>query len=129
MQIAPLWPQQELTTLLGGLTSAEGGTGHELGSSSWETITNTLLACTGRLLHQSNNLVLSAYQSLEQAMDGAAYGKFESAVCSSTFNQRCKCCDAKQPVNQWHLKDHQAFCKNCLTPGTCPQDVLQVGGN
>ena len=33
-----------LTMLLsGGLTSAEGGTGHELGSSSWETITNLFL--------------------------------------------------------------------------------------
>ena len=61
-------------------------------------------------------------------MDRVAYAKLESAVCSNTFTKPCKCCDANQLVNQWNLKDQQAYCKKCLPQGTCPGDVVQVGG-
>ncbi len=62
-------------------------------------------------------------------MDRAAYVKLESAVYSRTFTQGCKCCDAKQLVNQWHLTSQSAFCKKCLPPETSSQDVLQVGSD
>ena len=105
-----------LTMLLsGGLTSAEGGTGHELGSSSWETITNLIFACTGRLIHPT--VTACCLQISRSSMDPAAFAKLESAVCSKIFTQPCKCCDANQLVNQWHLKDHLGFCKKCLPQG------------
>ena len=99
---------------------------HELGSSSWET---SIFCVLRQIATSAHAIELSAHQPLENSMDRAAFAKLESAVFSSTFTQRCKCCDAKELVNQWHLTGHTAFCKKCLPTGTSPQDVLQVGGS
>ena len=100
---------------------------HELGSSSWRRFQTHFCLHRQTATSAQEDCVACTSAAL-YSMDRAAFAKLESAVNSSTFTQRCKCCDAKELVNQWHLTDHLAFCKKCLPTGTSPQDVLQVGG-